>query len=56
MQPHELKCECWSNELSVEENKLDNGLSTNWSGWRTDVEKYIGECIGQKMLEEMGLR
>ena len=29
---HKLKCDRWSNELSIEENKLNNGLSTNWSG------------------------
>ena len=53
---HKLKCDRWSNKLSVEENKLNNGLSSNWSGWNIDTEKYIGECIGQKMLEDLGLR
>jgi hypothetical protein len=30
--------------------------SSNWSGWRIEVEKYIGECIGQRMLEDLDLR
>jgi hypothetical protein len=54
--PHRLKCNRWSDELSLEEDKLNNGTSSNWSGWRIDTEKYIGECIGQKMLEDLDLR
>jgi hypothetical protein len=54
--PRRLKCNHWSDELSFEENKLNNGTSSNWSGWCIDVEKYIGECIGQRMLEDLDLR
>ncbi len=43
---HDDKCMIWAGQIDGECYRLDNGITNNWTGWRTDFATFLVDCTG----------